>query len=72
MTNYEAFFGTPERAAKTMDEVVLDGQDFCFMMDALSMDRDVKCRNCINENDRYGCERKPVTYLEWLMQEVDE
>ncbi len=72
MTNYEAFFGTPERAAGTMVEAVLDQLDFCFMMDALSADRDVKCKNCIYDFDHYGCERKPITYLEWLMKEVGE
>lgn len=72
MTKYEALFGTPERAAKTMDEVVLDRLDFCYMMDSLSRDINVKCRNCIHECDYYGCERKPITYLEWLMQEVTE
>ena len=70
MTIYEALFGTPERAAKAIEECVLNQLDFCYLMDAFDVDQNEKCNRCIYEFDRYGCERKDTTLLEWLGQEV--
>lgn len=72
MTMWETLFGTPERTAATLSEVVLNGVDFCLMLDALGDDVEAKCRNCIYEYDRYGCEETGATMLEWLRMEVTE
>ena len=71
MTIWEELFGTPERTARTLPEVVLDSQDWCFLMDALSDDREAKCKNCMYECDGHSRELKGMTVLEWLNQEVD-
>lgn len=31
-----------------------------------------KCEGCLFEYDRYGCERKDMTDLDWLRMEVDK
>lgn len=72
MTIWERLFGTPEATTKTLNEVVFGSQDFCWMLDALSSDKDVKCRNCMYDYDGYGCEPKDMRIVEWLMQEVSE
>lgn len=72
MTIYERLFGTPERTARAIEEMMLDRIDTCKLMDALREDIRVTCRNCLYEYDRYGCERKDMTVLEWLRQEVNE
>ena len=72
MTVYEALFGTPERTAKTLDEMELNEIDYCYALDALTDDRETKCRNCMYEYDRYGCEQTDMTILQWLNKEVDE
>ena len=72
MTIYERLFGTPERADSAIEEMLVDRNDICYLMDALSDDQGVKRRNCLYENDPYSCEDKDMTVLEWLMQEVDE
>lgn len=71
MTIYETLFGTPERAAKTLDEMALSTLDYCYALDALTYDRETKCRNCLCDFDRYGCEQTGMTVLEWLEREVD-
>lgn len=70
MTIYEKLFGTPERVAKTLDEVVFGSQDFCWVLDALSDDHKTKCKNCPYDYDRYGCEPKGISLIDWLRQEV--
>lgn len=72
MTVYEALFGTPERAAKTLDEMALNALDYCCALDALTDDREVKCRNCPYDFGRYGCEQTDMTVLQWLEKEVAE
>ncbi len=72
MTVFEALFGTPERAARTLVELDCTSLEYCCMLDALSDDPSVKCKNCKYDPDRYGCEPKSITELEWLNQEVDE
>ena len=71
MTVWEKLFGTPEHTAVTLDKMALMCVDHCYMMDALTDDRKSKCKNCMYECDRYGCELKDMTLLEWLNQEVD-
>lgn len=72
MTIWEALFGTPERAAKTLNEMQLIDSDYCDMMDALSRDQDTKCRNCAYEYVPYECEPRDMKYIEWLNSEVVE
>ena len=72
MTIYEALFGSPEAAARTINKLDPTTLDFCCMLDALSDDNEAKCRYCPYDYDRYGCEPKDMTYLEWLNQEVVE
>ena len=72
MTVYEALFGTPERAAKTLDEMALNALDYCYALDALTDDREAKCRNCPYDFGRYGCEQTDMTVLQWLEKEVAE
>ena len=69
MTVWERLFGTPERAASALEELDLmrDQIGTCYLMDVLG---DIKCANCFNEYDRYGCERKEMTMLQWLKQEL--
>ncbi len=66
MTIWEALFGTPERAANTLDNAALASIDYCCMLGEL------KCANCPYEYDRYGCEHGGMTELEWLNREVEE
>lgn len=72
MTIWERLFGTPERTAKTLRSAEFLTQDYCFMLDALSDDNEVKCRNCLYEYDRYGCEPKDMRLIDWLNSEVIE
>lgn len=71
MTIYERLFGTPERAARTLEEMMVTTIDICVLMDVFG-DRDTKCSNCICAYDGYGCERKDMTISEWLATEVME
>ena len=70
MTVWEALFGTPERAAKALSEdgMPIEQTETCWLMDILG--KDIGCCNCLYEYDRYGCERRDITLLEWLNQEV--
>lgn len=62
MTNYENLFGTPERAARTLEERLgVSVIDWC--------NRD--CANCPYEFDPYGC-YQVLTLHEWLESEVLE
>jgi len=72
MTVYEALFGTPERVAKTLDEMALNALDYCYALDALTDDREAKCRNCLYSCDGYSCEQTDMTVLQWLEKEVAE
>ena len=72
MTVYEALFGTPERAEKTLGEMALNTLDYCYALDALTDDQEVKCRNCLYDFDGYGCEQTDTTILQWLEKEVSE
>lgn len=71
MTVYEALFGTPERAAKTLDEMALNSIDYCYALDALTDDREEKCRNCPYDFDGYSCEQTGMTILQWLEKEAE-
>lgn len=72
MTIYEKLFGTPERAANTLEYV--DQIDACDFMNAVSNGKlpPEKCQGCLFDYDRYGCEQKDMTLVEWLTQEVSE
>lgn len=72
MTVWEKLFGTPERAAKTIEYV--DQIDACDWMGGVNADTypPEKCRGCIFDYDHYGCESKGMSVLEWLTQETDE
>lgn len=72
MTIWERLFGTPERAARTIEYV--DQIDACDWMGAVNAGTypPEKCRGCIFDYDRYGCESKDMSVLEWLTQEVGE
>ena len=72
MTIWERLFGTPETAAKTLRSAEFLMQDYCCMLDALSDDKEVRCRNCPFEQDRYGCEPKHASIVDWLNSEVIE
>ena len=62
-SNYERLFGTPERAARTLEWMELDQINWCTSIPE-------GCRECPYEFDRYGCEPKTETLLEWLKSEV--
>ena len=70
MTVYEKLFGTPEATAKTLDYV--DQIDVCdWMADANNGAKPPeRCRGCMYDYDRYGCERKNIKVLEWLQGEL--
>lgn len=72
MTIWERLFGTPERAAKTLNSASLATYDYCDFMDTISRDKKVKCANCPYEYAPYGCEPKDMRWIDWLQQEVDE
>lgn len=70
MTVWETLFGTPERTARTLEG--MDQIDVCYWMDDVNAGKrsPEKCKGCLFEYDRYGCERKDMTDLEWLESEV--
>lgn len=72
MTIYEKLFGTPERTAKTLDYI--DQIDVCDFMVKVSKNKlpPEKCEGCLFDYDRYGCDQKDITLVEWLNQEVSE
>jgi len=70
MTIYERLFGTPERAARAIEELDLTNRQECYLMDVF--DDDIKCINCLFKCDRYGCKRKDISISEWLAMEVRE
>lgn len=58
-TRYEQLFGTPERAARTLEEFDLDQINWCRGTDC--------CESCLYEFDRYGCALpEGFSLLEWL------
>ena len=58
-SNYEKLFGTPERAARTLQEFELDHLNWCHGTDG--------CEKCPYEFDRYGCYLPDgFELLEWL------
>lgn len=71
MRIYDKLFGDPIRAAETIDGA--DQIDLCSWMADVSgnLYPPEKCKFCMFECDRYGCERRDMTLLDWLMQEVD-
>ncbi|MBR3318737.1 MAG: hypothetical protein IKG21_13045 [Atopobiaceae bacterium] len=75
MTIWERLFGTPERAARTLEEAFLDSDAYCDMLDAIG-DRPTlaeKCANCYCYKDKYGeCRMSGLTALEWLSHEFVE
>lgn len=70
MTVYERLFGTPELTAKSLNLAELSSFDYCYMLNALGVTKDAKCRNCPYEYGDYGCEPRDMTWLDWLRQEV--
>ena len=69
MTVWERLFGTPELTAKSLGYI--DLIDVCdFMSNAYGKRSPERCDGCMYEYDRYGCERKEMTVLEWLNQEL--
>lgn len=70
MTVWEKLFGDPIRTAETLEYV--DQIDACDFMDSVSESKfpPEKCKYCIFDFGRYGCEQTDMTLLEWLRQEV--
>lgn len=75
MTIWERLFGTPERAARTLEEAELEGYAYCYMLDAIG-DRPTlaeKRANCCYYRDKRGaCKISDHTSLEWLSHEFVE
>lgn len=71
MTVWEKLFGDPVRAAETLEYV--DQIDACDFMGHVAEDMfpPEKCKYCIFDFDKYGCEQKDMSLVEWLRQEVD-
>ena len=57
-SRWHELFGTPERAAQTLEKAELETLDYCAMVDH-------RCDECRYEFDRYGC-CDPTPLLEWL------
>ena len=58
-SRYAELFGTPERAARTLERAELETLDYCAMVNS-------KCDECRYESsDGYGC-YDPAPLLEWL------
>lgn len=75
MTIWERLFGTPERAARTLEEADLDSDTCCDMLDAIGYrpTLDEKCANCCYDRDIYNvCQRSGHTMAEWLSHEFIE
>lgn len=72
MTIWEKLFGTPERTADTLEYV--DQIDACDFMSNVTKDGfpPEKCKYCMFDFDRYGCEQTDMTLVEWLMQDVSQ
>lgn len=64
-TRYEQLFGTPERAARTLEEFFeLDRLDWCHGTEY--------CESCPYEFDRYGCYLPDnFSLLEWLRGDAE-
>lgn len=71
MTVWEKLFGDPIRTAETLEYVDLIVT--CDFMDCVGESKfpPEKCKHCMYDFDRYGCEQTDMTLLEWLRQEVD-
>ena len=67
MTNYERLFGTPEKAAATIEALELDQLNWCSK-DEMGH---YECSKCPYVFDRYGCtlDNDDFTWLKWLKQE---
>lgn len=64
-TRWYNLFGTPERAARTLEEFELDQLNWCHGTDA--------CEKCPYEFDRYGCCLPDgFSLLEWLKGGSDD
>ena len=70
MTIYEMLFGTPEKAAKSLECLVLDSLDHCDLGEIIRDNGHLKCANCRFDFDRYGCEWNGTSVLDWLKSEV--
>ena len=58
-SRWAQMFGTPERAARTLEEFDLDQINWCRGTDC--------CESCLYEFDRYGCALpEGFSLLEWL------
>lgn len=65
-TNYERLFGTPEKAAETLDKMELDHYNWCWK----TRENPDACLLCPYEFDRYGCGLPEGTSLrDWLFEE---
>ena len=69
MTNYERLFGTPEKAAATLEFFELDTINWCADDGSRKA-----CETCSYDFDPYGCchDDDDFTLLEWLKQESFE
>lgn len=63
-SNYERLFGTPERAARTLEELELDQLNWCRGTEY--------CESCPYEFDRYGCYPPDgFSLIEWLRGDAE-
>ena len=62
MTNYEKYFGTPERAAGTLD--LLNGIGVCLYREVHNI---INCSYC-DHGDGFSCD---LNDAEWLESEAD-
>lgn len=63
-TRWRELFGTPERAAGTLERAELEVYDYCAMVNS-------KCDECRYEGcDGYGC-YNPAPLLEWLRGDAE-
>lgn len=74
MTIWEKLFGSPEAAARTLNNMSLTPSDYCDMAYTISGNRETACPNCAYEPDydEKVCEPKDMRYVDWLNQEVVE
>ena len=67
-SNYEKLFGTPERAARTLEAMALDSVNWC---NDDSGNYHV-CKECPYEYDYYGCHLPDgFSLLEWLKGDAE-
>lgn len=75
MTIWEMLFGTPERAAKALNNASIYAVEWCSIMRSALGEvnrEDVMCENCPYENGPDDCEPRDMRWIDWLQQEVRE